>query len=234
MRQSYGAQHVNLEEKCITAGMEARPDKAMLWGSYNVYGRAATLSTQVCSDLSSGHATWDSRWAACAGRVCSASNRKGQPAFWSESGAAWLRLSGRPVGSLSAAPNDWPTHVVVFCLQREAYPALQGQPREATPADLADGGERAASAGSKDASSTQPGQDGQAQAGVSSGKGKQAGSSTSRVGSSKAGSSKAGSTPKEQVAAAKVLWQKSEGGAGTERADAKGWTAARVDTLCNL
>ena len=96
------------------------------------------------------------------------------------------------------------THVPVFCLQRLAASTLQGQPREATPADLAGGGERAASAGSKDASSTQPEQDGQAQAGASSEKGKQA------------GSSRAGTTPKEQVAAAKVLWQKSEGGAGTD------------------
>ena len=111
----------------------------------------------------------------------------------------------------------------MFCLQREASTTLQGQPREATPADLAGGGERAASAGSKAASSTQPKQDGQAQAGDS---GKQAGSSTSKT-----GSSRAGSTPKEQVAATKVLLQKSEGGIGTDCIAAQGWTAAGVHAV---
>ena len=127
-------------------------------------------------------------------------------------------------GSLTAASDDWPTHVPVSCLQREASPTLQGQRRAATPADLAGGGERAASAGSKDATGIQPEEFGQPPAGASSEKGKQAGSSTGMT-----GSSRAGSTPQEQVAAAKVRGQNSEGGTGTDCIDAKGWTAAGVN-----
>lgn len=109
------------------------------------------------------------------------------------------------------------THVPILCLQRQPSSTLQGQPRAATPADLAGGGERAASAGSRDARGIQPEQDGQDRAGDSSEEVKQAGSSTSQT-----GSSRAGSTPKEQVAAAKVLWQKSEGGAGAGTASLQG------------